>query len=299
MIYLKSFQLCPVSEEESFLMKFKRTCFDSYYPFRIFPEKHLEHLSFSDITILCGGNGCGKSTLLNIIAESLGLKRETPFNKTYFFDPYLQNCHLGMAGLSAYAQRELLSVSRIIASDDVFNHIISVRERNDSLDFKRQQVFNEKARQNAYGGWNGPKSIDLEDPESIREYRDYADMTRMSASSFVRSRIGVGERTYSNGENGFKYFVDAIQPGGLYLLDEPENSLSAEMQLQLVTYLHGMVAGYKCQIIMSTHSPFLLSLPGAMIYDLDSDPVTTKRWTELSNVKIYHDFFEEHREEFD
>ena len=107
------------------------------------------------------------------------------------------------------------------------------------------------------------------------------------------------ERTYSNGENGFKYFTDAIQPGGLYLLDEPENSLSAEMQLKLSLYLSGMARFYHCQFIMSTHSPFFLSIPYARIYNMDEVPVTTCRWTDLPNIRIFHDFFKEHAAEFE
>ena len=145
---------------------------------------------------------------------------------------------------------------------------------------------------------DGPRSINMDDPSSIKAFTDYLDKTKMSASAYVRKKIGVEERTYSNGENGFKYFTDAIQPGGLYLLDEPENSLSAEMHLELVHFLHGMARFYDCQFILSSHSPFILSLPEARIYNMDSEPVSICRWTELPNVRIYHDFFYEHIEEF-
>jgi hypothetical protein len=37
---------------------------------------------------------------------------------------------------------------------------------------------------------------------------------------------------------------------------------------------------------------------GAKVYDLDSVPVTEKKWTELENVRIYYDFFKEHGREF-
>ena len=74
MIYLKHFNLAGSRVEEDYLNYFKRTCFDSYYPFLFFPNKGLEELDFADITIFCGGNGSGKSTLLNIISEKLGLQ---------------------------------------------------------------------------------------------------------------------------------------------------------------------------------------------------------------------------------
>jgi predicted ATPase len=40
-------------------------------------------------------------------------------------------------------------------------------------------------------------------------------------------------------------------------------------------------------------------MKGAKVYDLDSTPVEAKKWTDLENVRIYHEFFEEHRHEFD
>lgn len=49
---------------------------------------------------------------------------------------------------------------------------------------------------------------------------------------------------------------------------------------------------------ISTHSPFLLSMQGAKIYDLDSDPIGVKPWTELENVKTYYGFFKSHEKEF-
>ena len=55
---------------------------------------------------------------------------------------------------------------------------------------------------------------------------------------------------------------------------------------------------FGCQFIIATHSPFLLSMRGAKIYDLDEDTVDIKQWIELSNVRTYYNFFMEHRGEF-
>ena len=128
---------------------------------------------------------------------------------------------------------------------------------------------------------------------------DYYQKLRGSSTKYIRANVGVDERTYSNGENGFKYFTDAIQPGGLYLLDEPENSLSAEMQLELVQFIQGMARFYDCQFIMSTHSPFILSIPFARIYNMDELPVKTCKWTELPNVRMFYEFFKDHSNEFE
>ena len=55
---------------------------------------------------------------------------------------------------------------------------------------------------------------------------------------------------------------------------------------------------FGCQIVAATHSPFLLAMRGAKIYDLDADPVDVKRWTELENVRQWRDFFREHESDF-
>ena len=105
-------------------------------------------------------------------------------------------------------------------------------------------------------------------------------------------------REHSNGESAFIYFTEKIKQNSIYLLDEPENSLSPERQMELSEYLENSVRFYGCQIIMATHSPFLLSMKGARIYDLDENPVDIKRWTQLPNVRAYYEFFKKHQNEF-
>ena len=83
-----------------------------------------------------------------------------------------------------------------------------------------------------------------------------------------------------------------------FLLDEPENSLSPVKQQELVQFLENAVRFFGCQFVISTHSPFLLSMKGARIYDLDEDPVDVKKWTQLENVRAYYQFFKEHEDEF-
>ena len=82
------------------------------------------------------------------------------------------------------------------------------------------------------------------------------------------------------------------------MLDEPENSLSPEKQKELLQFIQDSVRFYNCQFVIATHSPFLLSLKEAKIYDFDENPVRTKVWTELKNVRDYYDFFKEHEKEF-
>ena len=103
----------------------------------------------------------------------------------------------------------------------------------------------------------------------------------------------------SNGESALRYFTEAIQENALYLLDEPENSLSAQRQLELCRFLADSARFYGCQFIIATHSPFILSTPGAKLYSLDGGVREVSSWTELESVRTWYDFFMAHRHEFD
>ena len=95
------------------------------------------------------------------------------------------------------------------------------------------------------------------------------------------------------------YFQKKLKNDTLYCLDEPENSMSPKMQLEFSKMLEEMSHYCGCQFIIATHSPFLLALEGARIYDLDSCPVEIKDWWQLENTKIYFDFFNKHRHLFE
>ena len=74
--------------------------------------------------------------------------------------------------------------------------------------------------------------------------------------------------------------------------------MSPHMQLKLVDMLEEMARYCGCQFIIATHSPFLLAIKNARIYDLDAAPVVTKPWWELENTKVYFEFFDRHRDLF-
>ena len=130
---------------------------------------------------------------------------------------------------------------------------------------------------------------------SFDDYQDLKERVsarKQSKSAFIRSKLVNNNITeHSNGETALMFWQNEIKDNSVYILDEPENSLSAENQIKLVKFIEESARFYDCQFIISTHSPFILSLQDALIYDLDENPVITKKWNELKNVKVYHDFF--------
>ena len=76
-------------------------------------------------------------------------------------------------------------------------------------------------------------------------------------SKYVRERIGANNIiSQSNGETALTFWQNEIKENSIYILDEPENSLSAVNQLKLKKFIEDSARFYGCQFIISTHSPF-------------------------------------------
>jgi len=284
MIYLSEFEFPHIETEYAFLGEIKRTCYDTVYPFQVLSRHQLQRIEFAPVTILYGGNGSGKTTALNVIAEKLHLQRDTLYNRSSFFEDYTRLCHYK-------AERQIPKHSCVITSDDVFDFMLNLRSLNEGIDHKRDNLFDEY--------------LDVKYSKfQMRSLADYERLKKMntarskSQSKYVRENLMDNVREHSNGESAFLYFTEKIQEHGLYLLDEPENSLSPERQQELLRFLEDSVRFFGCQFVIATHSPFLLSMREAKIYDLDEDVVDVKRWTELKNVRAYYEFFKKHEDEF-
>ena len=102
----------------------------------------------------------------------------------------------------------------------------------------------------------------------------------------------------SNGETAMAVFENIFMPDTLYLLDEPENSMSPRLQLLLKELIEKKAYLLGCQFIIATHSPFLLSIENAKIYNLDRCPSNVCNWYELENLRVYFDFFKKHENVF-
>ena len=181
---------------------------------------------------------------------------------------------------------------RIITSDDVFDYMLNLRCLNEGIDQRRDELF-EEYLSTKYSKFR------LESIADYEKLRRNNNAKRLTQSKFVRAELMDNPREYSNGESAFRYFTEKIGEDGLYLLDEPENSLSPARQAELVQFSEDSARFFGCLFIIATHSPFVLSFKGAKIYDLDEDPVDVKRWTELPNVRAYYDFFKAHEREFE
>lgn len=268
-----SFKPEDFPNEGEYIEPDQRTIHDSWYPWKTFYGRGLEQIEFNDITIFYGGNASGKTTLLNVIAQKLNLQRVSLFNRSYFFDDY---CKLngGYELCDKYKSPLAINRGKIIVSDDVFNRILGIRQRNSAKDIaiedKSQEFFQKHL------------------PQS------------MTVSKFIKKTMNHHmEEELSNGESGFQYFIEQIPDEALILLDEPENSLSAEWQTVLARELYSYATERKCQLIIASHSPFILSILGTKIYNLDSNPISIAQWHELDNMRAYYNLFKSHTTAFE
>lgn len=284
MVYLSHFSFPSLETEYDFRLGLQRTCYDSLYPFFIVSKRGLSMLDFEPVTILYGGNGSGKTTVLNILAEKLCLTRDTLYNRSNFFENYTDYC-------SYEVVQSIPKDSRMITSDDVFDFMLNLRAINDGINIKREELF-EEYMDAKYSKFQMKSMADYEHLKKVNMARS------KTQSKFVRANLQDNIREHSNGESAFLYFSERIKENALYLLDEPENSLSPEKQQELVKFLEDSARFFGCQFIIATHSPFLLSMKGAKIYDMDEEPADVKRWTNLGNVRAYFDFFKMHENEF-
>lgn len=273
----------------TFKSKNYTTYYTTEYPFVLFRERDLPDFDFGDITVFYGNNGSGKSTILNVMAEALGLDRGTPYNRSDFFDDYVELCRYELA-------EPLPDASRIITSDDVFERVLDIRRINEGIDRKKVSAISEYVNERSSAEPNQLQGLD----DYERWKNAYAARKKSATQSrYVRSHVMRNLQECSNGESALSFFVDSIADGALYLLDEPENSLSPKNQVMLKYFIEDCVRCHDCQFVISTHSPFILSLRGAKIYNIDSAPITRSTWTELEGVRVYYDFFAEHRNEFE
>ena len=95
----------------------------------------------------------------------------------------------------------------------------------------------------------------------------------------------------SHGESFLELIGSRMMQPGLYVLDEPESALSFTGCLALLQHLHDLVH-HDAQVILSTHSPLLASLPGATIYEVGEWGLRESAWEDLDLVTSWRAFLD-------
>lgn len=94
----------------------------------------------------------------------------------------------------------------------------------------------------------------------------------------------------SHGESVLTLLAERTQAQGLYLLDEPEAALSPSRQKILLRVLAEIQSTARAQIIMATHSPILMAVPGADLRMVRPRGLTPAHVSETPHFRLYREF---------
>ena len=115
--------------------------------------------------------------------------------------------------------------------------------------------------------------------------------TAIEQVGVLKSYGGVPLHEVSHGESFLAVLNHRFEPGGLYLLDEPEAALSVPGNLALLRRMHDLVEGGS-QFLIATHSPILMAYPEALIYELSEDGCTTVAYEDTEQYQLTRSFLE-------
>lgn len=94
----------------------------------------------------------------------------------------------------------------------------------------------------------------------------------------------------SHGEGFVRVFEERMARQGIYFMDEPESALSPKRQLELLRILHGIGDTAVSQVIMATHSPILMALPGARLLEITRGGIAETDFRHTSHFRLYQSF---------
>jgi predicted ATPase len=93
----------------------------------------------------------------------------------------------------------------------------------------------------------------------------------------------------THGESFLSLFNHRFEQG-LYILDEPEAALSPQRQLSFLRIIHDLATPGHEQFLIATHSPIILSYPGAVLLSLDEGDIRQVDCRETKHFQLTRDF---------
>jgi len=242
------------------------------FPFNVPAVKYGKDIDLSKpVTFFIGDNGTGKSTLIETLAFRLQLPHmdgseysKRAFEAAVKLAPYLE--------LAFNINRP---VGFFFRAEDFGDYMNSI-DRSDAV--LHSQL----------------KELEGEVPDHIiQEMKDNANYQIYH----MRKNFGQELNSFSHGEAYLKIIQEKVRSRGIYILDEPEAALSPAKQISLIYHILDHLKSHMSQFIIATHSPILMSLPQATIYEINEEGMerTELEYTEhyritksfLNNPEIY------------
>jgi predicted ATPase len=235
------------------------------FPYNIPAVQHALDIELGNrITVFVGDNGSGKSTLLETIALAINLpligghiSQHPGFEAARILQPFL---HIEW--------KRQTSKGFFFRAEDFSDFINSVENDNrkikDDLRYLEGKVDNTIIKQ-------------------MSESMNYSLRT-------MRKNYGENMQAFSHGEAYLKILQTRINDKGIYLLDEPEAALSPLKQLSLLFLIIEILKKENAQFILSTHSPIMMGIPGAIIYEIKEEGMQRVNYEETDHYRVTKTF---------
>jgi predicted ATPase len=117
---------------------------------------------------------------------------------------------------------------------------------------------------------------------------NFASYLEEVGSSFL-AYGGTSLHQRSHGEAFLALFEHRFEDG-VYLLDEPEAALSPQRQLTFLSILKQLTDSRCAQFVIATHSPMLLTFPGATVLSLEEGVMRPMRYQDTGHYQLTRDF---------
>ena len=127
--------------------------------------------------------------------------------------------------------------------------------------------------------------------ESFYNVASNIDALERESFGLLESYGGRSLHAQSHGESFLSLVENRFGGDGLYILDEPEAALSPQGLMRLMVDLHTLVQA-RSQFLISTHSPILMTFPGAEIFSLTADGIRPVPYTETEHYQITKQFLQ-------
>lgn len=238
------------------------------FPFNIPAIQYAKDIALGNITIFVGDNGSGKSSLLEAVAYKINLpliggfieaNNRTGFDAAKILQSYLQ-----------INWKRNTSKGFFFRAED-FSDFINAVERE----------------KNKIAG----------DLSELKGVVDDSIIERMSENMNyslreMRKNYGDNMQAFSHGEAYLKILQTRIGDKGIFLLDEPEAALSPLKQLSLISLIVEIVKNKNAQFIIATHSPILMGIPDALLYEIQEEGMIKVEYKETDHYRITKTFLD-------
>lgn len=236
------------------------------FPFDLPLVRNLRIDFEAPVTFVVGENGSGKSTLLESLA--VALRCVALGQSDVERDPTLEP-----------AQR-LASCLRVVRG---------VRPRS-SVFFRAEDAFGYLQRLR-----NEIAALDSLERDFAEQFEDGSLAQSLAMGSArgqrraLESRYSEDPDAASHGESFLHLLDERLTAPGLFLLDEPETPFSPVRILALLRLLMTR-AEAGSQLLIATHSPLLLALPGARILCIEDDALREVPYDQVEHVELTRAF---------